>query len=49
MVRIKKIKRKIKDITNTKLKLNVIRFKCNDQNPNIFDYAFILTDDEIEL
>ena len=40
--------RKNQGYTNTKLKLNVIRFECNDQNPNIFDYAFILTDDEKE-
>ena len=33
---------------NTKLKLNVIRFNCNEQNNNIFDYAFILTDSEID-
>ncbi len=33
---------------NTKLQLNVIRFNCNDLNPNIFDYAFIISDSDIE-
>ena len=33
---------------NTKLKLNVLRFNSNEINPNIYDYAFILTNPEIQ-
>lgn len=32
---------------STRTKLNVIRFNCNNENPNIFDYAFILTNYDV--
>ena len=32
---------------STRTKLNVIRFNANNENPNIFDYAFILTNYDV--
>jgi hypothetical protein len=42
---LKKIRRD-QGYTGTPIKLNVIRFNDNDKDPNIYDYAFILTHDQ---
>ena len=42
---LKKIRRD-QGFTGNPLKLNVIRFNDNEQDPNIYDYAFILTNDK---
>ena len=42
---LKKIRRD-QGYTGTSIKLNVIRFNDNDKDPNIYDYAFILTHDQ---
>ena len=40
--------RRTQGYQNTTLKLNIIRFNSNNSNPNIFDYAFIITNPELE-
>ena len=42
---LKKIRRD-QGFTGNPIKLNVIRFNDNDKDPNIYDYAFILTNDK---
>ena len=47
MVRSKKIRRE-QNYRGSSIKLNVIRFNDNEKDPNIYDYAFILTYDNEE-
>jgi len=42
---LKKIRRE-QGFTGNPLKLNVIRFNDNEQDPNVYDYAFILTNNK---